>query len=230
MGLKILTERIRYMPFERERDRPNLCHVRGDRLSVAIDAGHSAAHVAEFYDLLEAEGLPLPDLTLVTHWHWDHSLGMHATHGPCMANVRTDAHIRRMRDRVMREGEGWLLALDESVRREYAGGRPVVVTPADIVFDGEVSIDLGGCAVRAFRAESPHTDDSTLVHVPEERALILGDAKSGTFPTWEKDPVLCKRLAKAVEAVDADICLGGHGDPMAKGELVAELRGRATVG
>ena len=52
MELKRLTEHIWYMPYEEERDRPNLCYVKGDRWSLAIDAGHSAAHVREFYALL----------------------------------------------------------------------------------------------------------------------------------------------------------------------------------
>ena len=55
MELKRLTEHIWYMPFEAERDRPNLGYVKGDHWSLAIDAGHSAAHVREFYRLLEKE-------------------------------------------------------------------------------------------------------------------------------------------------------------------------------
>ena len=53
MELKRLTEHIWYMPFEEERDRPNLGYVKGDRWSLAIDAGHSEAHVRELYALLE---------------------------------------------------------------------------------------------------------------------------------------------------------------------------------
>lgn len=74
MELKRLNENIWLMPYEEERDRPNLCYVKGDRLSLAVDAGHSAAHVQEFYALLEKENLPLPDITVLTHWHWDHTL------------------------------------------------------------------------------------------------------------------------------------------------------------
>lgn len=67
MELKKLSEHIWYMPFEEERDRPNLGYVKGDKMSLAIDAGHSESHVREFYDLLQKEGLPLPSLTVITH-------------------------------------------------------------------------------------------------------------------------------------------------------------------
>ena len=82
MKLERLTERVWVYPYEEERDRPNLSYIKGDRWSLAVDAGHSDDHVREFYRALEEEGLPLPELTVLTHWHWDHTFGMHAVHGP----------------------------------------------------------------------------------------------------------------------------------------------------
>lgn len=67
MELIKLSGHIWYMPFEEERDRPNLCYVKGEKMSLAVDAGHSEEHIRVFYDLLEKEGLPLPSLTVITH-------------------------------------------------------------------------------------------------------------------------------------------------------------------
>ena len=55
MELKRLTERIWYFPYEEERDRPNLSYILGDQWSLAVDAGHSDAHVEAFYEALERE-------------------------------------------------------------------------------------------------------------------------------------------------------------------------------
>ena len=99
MQLNRLTERVWVYPFEEERDRPNLGYIRGDRWSLAVDAGHSAAHVRDFYGALEAAGLPLPALTVLTHWHWDHTFGMHAVHGLCLAGRRTDRYLADFRAR-----------------------------------------------------------------------------------------------------------------------------------
>ena len=63
--LNRLTERIWVYPFEEERDRPNLGYIRGDRWSLAVDAGHSDAHVAEFYRALEDAGLKECDVAVV---------------------------------------------------------------------------------------------------------------------------------------------------------------------
>ena len=69
MELIKITDRISYLPGEQRTDRPLLYYIRGDRYSVAVDAGNSRAHVELFYSALTAAGLPLPKLTVLTHWH-----------------------------------------------------------------------------------------------------------------------------------------------------------------
>lgn len=223
MKLIQVSERVWVLPFEEERDRPNLGYVRGDHWSLAIDAGHSDDHVALFYRALEDAGLPLPRLTALTHWHWDHTFGMHAIHGLSVANARTDAHLREFRKRLEREGRGMFLALHESVGREYAGDKPVVVTPPDMVFSGEMALDLGGCHAMLFEAPSPHTDDATLVYVVNENVLFLGDACCGAFPDWGKDEALAKKLAKTIESIGASTCLEGHWTPVSTEDTIRDL-------
>ena len=210
MKLERLTERIWVYPFEEERDRPNLSYIRGDRWSVAVDAGHSAEHTREFYGTLEEAGLPLPELTVLTHWHWDHTFAMHAVHGLTLANERTNRYLADFRAKLEKEGTGFFLDMDETIRREYGDGRPVIVTTSDLEFRGEMTLDPGGCPVRIFQAEAPHTDDSTLVWVPGEKALILGDCSGGVFPTWEMDQALADRLAETIRETGPEICLPGH--------------------
>ena len=222
-SLNRLTDRVWIWPYEEARDRPNLGYVRGDRLCLAVDAGHSDAHIAEFYAALKAAGLPLPDLTILTHWHWDHTFAMHRVHGLTLANKRTNRHLRDFRDKIGREGIETFLSLDASIRREYAGNRPVVIVPADVTFPGKIDIDLGGCSVRAFEAESPHTDDGTLVHIPGEGVLFIGDANSGAFPTWQKDAALAEKLAGTIRALDANIVVEGHWVPTTKEDVIRDL-------
>ena len=223
MKLERLTDRIWYYPFEKDRDRPNLGYIRGDKWSLAVDAGHSDAHTAEFYEALQAAGLPLPQLTILTHWHWDHTFGIHAIHGLSVANALTNQHLREFRDQVHQQGPEVFFSLDESIRKEYAGGRPVVITPADLEFSGEMKLDAGNCPVRIFQSAAPHTDDSTLIEVTGERVLFLGDATGGSFPSWKKDPELNQALMDTITAADADICLEGHWVPLSKEQTVKDM-------
>ena len=223
MKLNRLTEKIWVYPYEEERDRPNISYIRGDRWSMAVDAGHSADHIREFYRALEKENLPLPKLTVLTHWHWDHTFAMHAAHGLCLANEQTNQYLADFRARLDKEGNDFFLAMDERIRREYADGKPVIVTPADMVFRGEMRIDPGNCPIRVFQAEAPHTDDSTLIEVPGEKVLILGDCTGGRFPDWAMDQELADRLAETVRKVNPDICLPGHWTPLSPDIIIQDL-------
>ena len=223
MDLKRLTERTWFFPFEQERDRPNLGYIRGDQWALAVDAGHSDAHVEAFYQALKRENLPLPALTVLTHWHWDHSFGLHRITGLSIANTITNQHLRSFRKRVDEEGREAFLSLDESVRLEYAGGKAIRIETADIEFENELFLDAGHCPIRLIQAESPHTDDSTLVYVPGEHVLFLGDAACGPFPTGEKDPDLVRKLAHTVKSAGAEICLEGHWIPQTLQEMLDDL-------
>ena len=92
-----------------------------------------------------------------------------------------------------------------------------------MTFTGEMNLDLGNCKVRIFQAEAPHTDDSTLIEVPEDRLLIMGDCTGGMFPDWTFDEELGKKLAETIEKIDPEICLPGHWTPLSKKIIVDDL-------
>ena len=223
MNLDRLTERIWVYPYEEKRDRPNLSYIRGDNWSLAVDAGHSEDHTKEFYRALEKEGLPLPKLTVLTHWHWDHTFGMHAVHGLCLANERTNRYLDGFRKRLEAEGTEFFFEMDERIRNEYEDGKPVRVTLADLVFRDEILLDAGNCPIRVFPAEAPHTDDSTLVEIPGEKVLILGDSTGGVFPEWTVDQMLADKLAQTVREIKPEICLPGHWTPLSPEIIIQDL-------
>lgn len=226
MELTKVTDRIWYYPFEKERDRPILGYVKGDDWSLAVDAGHSKYHTLEFYSALEKAGLPLPSITVLTHWHWDHSFGMWAIKGKCISNETTLHHLLEFKKWYADHDLEDFLEMDECIRREYEGPKhnPVIITVPDILYTDEMRLDAGNCPIRLLQTEAPHTDDSTLIVVENEKVLFLGDAAGGVFPTWEKDPVLCHKLADTIEGLDVDICLESHHFPQTKQEMIDDLR------
>ena len=215
MELTKVTDRVWYYPFEKERDRPILGYVKGDDWSLAVDAGHSREHTLEFYLALEKAGLPLPYITVLTHWHWDYSFGMNAIKGKCISNERTRNHLLEFKKGFADHGVEGFLAMDECIRKEYSDlkNNPVVIGIPDIIFSNEMRLDAGNCPIHLFKAESPHTDDSTLI-----------DAAGGKFPTWEKDPDFCRKLADTIDRLDIDICLESHHLPQTKQEMMYNLR------
>ena len=223
MELKKLSEHIWYMPFEEERDRPNLAYVKGSKRSLAVDAGHSESHIREFYDLLKKEGLPLPSLTVITHWHWDHTFAMHAVNGLTLANKTTNGYLLECMKMIETNGPDEFLNLYDSIRKEYEGGKEVIVVPADIVYEGDMTIDLGGCTVKLFQTQAPHTDDSTLVYVCEDQTLFVGDATCSQFPNGTKDAKLAKALADKIRQIDPKTCVEGHWQPVETEDTLSDL-------
>ena len=146
MKLQRISEHVWVFPFNSSKDRPNLGYICGAKMALAIDAGHSSAHVEEFYDAIRSEGLSLPEITVITHWHWDHTYGMHAVNGKTVARPETNAKLAEISREMKREPAKVreFLNSDPTIRREYAGGVPVIVVSADETVKGDRTIDLGG--------------------------------------------------------------------------------------
>lgn len=218
-----MTDRVYYYPCESETDRPNLGYIKGDNFAVAIDAGHSEKHVKEFYKTLQEEGFTLPSVTILTHWHWDHAFGMHVVNGLTIANSRTNQHLLEFKDRLDKEGTKFFLDIHETIRNEYGNGEPVIVVPADIIFEDELLIDAGNCPIKLIRTESSHTDDCTLVQIVNERIVFLGDSSCGDFPSGVKDKDLCEKYVTTLSSLDVDMCLEGHWTPDTPEGVIADV-------
>ena len=211
-GLQRISEHVWIMPFNSPKDRPNLGYILGSGMALAVDAGHSSSHVEGFYDAIREEGLPLPALTVITHWHWDHTYGMHAVNGKTLARPETNARLLEIR-REMGSDPGKIqefINSDPTIRREYAGEVPVVVVPADEIVREDRTIDLRGVTAEIMLSPSPHTDDALLVYVPEDRVLFVGDAQLGQFPSWRMDWDKLAAFAEKVRGIDADTVIDGH--------------------
>lgn len=224
MNLFKLNDYTYYTDYEELRDRPRLCYIKGDNFSVAIDAGHSDNHVNEFYSLLKQNNLALPKLTILTHWHWDHTFAMHAVNGLTLASEKTNKHLidfingqNETEDRKFRE-------LDPSIANEYPLEKKIIVKTADIIYNGKITIDLGNTTLEVFESVSPHTDDCTLIYMPKEKIIFVGDGTCGVFPTWKSDPVKGEEMIKLLNKYDINISIGGHWENQNKKELLESIR------
>ena len=225
MGLEQLTEHIFYLPHEPETDRPMLAYVRGERFSLAVDAGYSAAHVGAFYRALSCAGMPEPDFTVLTHWHYDHSFGLHCVHGASFAHWRTNVFLRQECEKAC--CDGYFTALrqqDPFYAREYAAQADPEIVPAGVAFGDGLRFELGGLAADAFHAEAPHSEDCVCIYVPEDGVLFLGDATSEDFfHDGYMDKSKLRMLVERIERTDCRYCVLSHAEPLRKAELLEYL-------
>ena len=227
MELKKLTDRIYYLPHNPETDRPMLTYLRGSRFSLAVDAGYSKNHVRDFYDALAARGFGTPDFTAITHWHYDHTFGMHALKSVTIAHENTNKFLREQRE-LARNPEYFHAMKQEDVhfRTEYEGLDKVTIVLSDMEFCDRMVLHLGGMTAILFHTESPHSDDSVCVYLPEEKVLFLGDATSEDFfHGGYMDKKKLNRLISMIEQTDCVYCMLSHWEPLKKEELLTYLDG-----
>lgn len=232
MELYQLTERVYYTPHDHQTDRPVLGYIRGDRCSLMIDSGNSANHVKEFYQALDKHGFSLPDYTVITHWHWDHTFGMHACTGKTIACENTNRKLKQLSqwewtDQAMKQrlasGEDIEFA-DHHIRIEYPDLQKIKVSLADIIFRGSMSFSLGGLECRAIEMPSPHSDDAVIIHIPETDVVFIGDALSPDFyqnNSYDKERL--NQMYEQLSTLDYSTCMTGHSEPLNKQEILDEI-------
>jgi glyoxylase-like metal-dependent hydrolase (beta-lactamase superfamily II) len=149
---------------------PNVGIVVGTRATMVVDTGlgprngeavlREAAKVSKHAELFVA----------TTHYHPEHSLGGAAF--PATAKfVRPKAQQQDMEE------------LGKDIQNTFASRSPlhlellkdVPYPRADILFEREQQIDLGGVRVRLFWRGPMHTRGDTLIVVEEDRVLFSGD-------------------------------------------------------
>lgn len=220
MKLTKVSEHVWISPFDDERDLPSLGYVLGEKYALVVDAGHSFRHVNDFYQALEEENLPLPMITCLTHWHWDHSFGLHAVKNLTVAERRTYAHLEEVRED--KEYLKNLYQTNEKFQKEFNEQAFIIDLP-QMVFDETFDIDLGNLHVHLFHVPSPHTDDNVCVLVEADGVLFVGDCICGVYPTWEIDPIKNNALIDAIKDIDFKMAYGGHWDPFTKEKLLDDL-------
>lgn len=212
MHLQHLTPHVYYLPPDDLRDRPMLGYVAGDSWSLAIDGGFSPDQVQGFYKQLEQNGLEHPAMTALTHWHWDHTLGLPAVEGLVVASNLTNDLLRAERERLQdKDYEKRLRSWYVYVDREFPGVPIPIIRLADIVFQDYLRLDLGGVTAELYHVEAPHTPDSTVIYIPEDKVLFLGDATLGSFENGgTMDSKAVRALQKFVDSLDVEWVLLGH--------------------
>lgn len=235
-----VTDRLYYLPHYEKNDWCTIGLVIGDRHTLMLDSGASGRHVEMFLQQLEENGLPRPDLCVLTHWHWDHTYGLaHLGNITSFATKRTNELIRKM------QGWGWS---DEEMRKrietgedlefsyphindEYPDKSLIKIAPATVEYTDRLTIDLGGVTVKLKAVENSHSYDCAVAYIPEEKCIFLGDIHYEDLlpqkPVYYADSH--NKLITALRKFDFDKVLSGHQMLMDNVELFAQLAGVETV-
>lgn len=214
MMLKQITDSIYYTEGFLETDRPVLGLIRGTNRTLMVDAGNSPRHAREFLHTVDEHRLPVPDFVAITHAHGDHIFGLQTLNCPSIANRLTRDRIRELQqldwntpalsERVAQGQEHPMT--QQMLDIEYPGRREHFIQVPDMVYDRVLELDLGGlhCLLEAIGGD--HAPDSSLLYIPEEHVMFLGDCLYLRQVTEDTVQTLFKKLL----SYDATIYIDSH--------------------
>lgn len=89
----------------------------------------------KFYKGIKECGFTEPDFTVITHWHYDHTFGMHAIKGSSIAHKNTNQFLQEQKDKAQnRNYINELKADDIHFQKEYEGKDEVDIVLSDVQF------------------------------------------------------------------------------------------------
>ncbi|WP_042473353.1 MBL fold metallo-hydrolase [Bacillus ndiopicus] len=218
--LNKLSDTIYYLSNQDDKDRPTLGLVCGDQFSLIIDAGNSTQHAKEF--LLEIEKLDVPPIKylVITHAHWDHILGMNEFNATVIVNSQTNEILKEWQsykfdDRSLQnyvDRNQISAKCMEIIQAEIPNRDSFKLGSPDIIFENTLTIDLGNKVCIIERIHSTHTDDSTIIYIPDEKVVFLGDSAycTTTNSLFHFKQALLLPMINDIKKYDAEMFLLGH--------------------
>jgi glyoxylase-like metal-dependent hydrolase (beta-lactamase superfamily II) len=200
---------------------PNVGIVVGSKATLVVDTGmgpkNGAVVVKEVAKVSKNSQLYL----VTTHFHAEHVAGISAF------PAGTKYVISRVQQQDLDE-------LGADLTKRFAGGSPIMadlltdapVRRADILFDREYKIDLGGVNVRLLALGSTHTRGDTMVFVEQDKVLYAGDVVMPRVPVafgQTSSAKVWEDVLAQLTPLGATVIVPAHG-PTGTGAMLAEQR------
>lgn len=234
--MKRITKNVYYTEPLEETDRPTMGYIKGEKYSLMVEAGGSKLVTEDFNSKLNKLGLKEADFVVISHHHWDHSFGIYALNAVSIALDKTNEKLEEMSrwewsDSLLTKyisEEKFPLFCEPHIRLEYPNLSDITVKIADISFKDEMTLELGNQKCIFKKVTTPHTDDSIIVYVPNEKVVFLGDCvyEELVVDQWIDNKEKLAVLIKELEELDFEYCLEGHRLPKTKENIINELKER----
>jgi glyoxylase-like metal-dependent hydrolase (beta-lactamase superfamily II) len=227
-----LSNHIWALPPDPATDRPVLGAVIGQQATLVIDAGNSPAHAQLLLaGLAQVASAPLCAVVL-THWHWDHVFGASAWAAPLVAHAETKRRIEALATLAwddaaldQRVADGTEIAFCRDMfKAEWPDRTQLHIRPPDVSFDSGLEFDLGGVMCQARHVGGDHSADSTVVYIPEDGVVFLGDCLCEDLYHQPPNYTVGKLfpLLDTVLSFDAKAYVPAHDPaPMSRAEMTA---------
>jgi glyoxylase-like metal-dependent hydrolase (beta-lactamase superfamily II) len=240
MDFQKITSRIWYWKGDPERGWPNIVAILGDEKTLLIDAGASPEQAEQVKTALEKMGRKA-DFMVLSHWHWDHTFGLCAWEGTeTMAQEKTVAFLEEQQQYEWND-DALYWRMEQGIesefnarmmKKEYPDLSKVKISLPKRYYVSEEDIDLGGVTCQVRHIPSDHALDHSIVYVPEDDFLFLGDCLNENIycESWHYSHGRLSLLINQLRGFNADLALESHGEePLGRVGLIDLLWQFQTV-
>ena len=218
--LNIFSDSIYYMPNQDENDRPTLGLICGEKYSLIIDCGNSIQHAKVFLEEIKKLNVPPIKYVVITHAHWDHFLGMNEFDATVIVNSQTNELLKVWQNYAFDDGSLETYAQSkvmsekciEIIQAEIPNRDYFHLNAPHIIFEKTLTLDLGKKICVLEKINSTHSEDATIIYVPDEKVLFLGDCVYGTTKKslFHYNQSLLIPMIEDVQKYHAEAFLLGH--------------------
>ncbi|WP_327085328.1 MBL fold metallo-hydrolase [Nonomuraea sp. NBC_01738] len=159
---------------------PNIAIVEGERSVLVVDTGMGRDNARRVLEAARTLAAGRRLLLTVTHFHPEHGFGAEV-----FAGAATIVYNAAQRDELRDKGPGYLEMFRTFGPAVAASLEGVELAGPDLVYSGELGIDLGGREVRLIEVGPAHTRGDQIVWLPAERVVVAGDLlETDVFPIF----------------------------------------------
>lgn len=205
---------------------PNVGIVVGDKATLIIDTGLGYKNGLIVYEEAKKVSGENQLYLVTTHIHPEHDLGAHAFPDSTQM-IRSNDQINEIKENGLRTAD--VFRNRSTVMNDLLEGAKF--RDADIEFEKEYTLDLGGVEVQLLALGPNHTPGDTATFVEKDKVLFSGDVAMKALPAFASPKSsLAHWLASLdrLESLQAKTIVPSHG-PMGDVELITEYRRYFTL-
>ena len=208
-GLRQISAHVHIIPDNSVPMVPNVGYIVGDRAALVIDTGLGPRNGAAVYEVAKKLAGTKALYLVTTHVHPEHDLGAQAFPDTTML-IRSTDQVKDIAESGLRLAK--VFAGRSAIHAELL--KDADFRKADITFERDYDLDLGGVQVKLTAMGPNHTVGDTIIWIESERVLFTGDLAMRAQPAFASPHSNLRRwLANLdrLEALKPAIIVPSHG-------------------
>jgi glyoxylase-like metal-dependent hydrolase (beta-lactamase superfamily II) len=208
-GLRQISPHVHIIPDNSVPLVPNVGYIVGDRAALVIDTGLGPRNGAAVYDVAKKLAGAKALYLVTTHVHPEHDLGAQAFPDTTKL-IRSTDQVKEIADTGL--GLAKVFASRSAINAELL--KDADFRKADITFERDYDLDLGGVQVKLIAMGPNHTVGDTIIWLESERVLFVGDIAMRNQPAFASPRSSLQHWLASLdrlEALNPAIIVPSHG-------------------